>query len=130
MHGAGAKGIVPQRSADMLLQPVVEGEAGYPPAEPAAGATYIVAAPASGPFEGRENSLASWQQEQWIFATPVEGMRVFDRNASVDRRYDNGWSVASPIASPNGGASIDTEARAAISAIIECLRQSGNLPPA
>lgn len=113
---------------DILLQPVVEGEATAPPTEPAAGATYIVASPAIGLFEGREGCLASWQQEQWIFVNPINGMCVFDANASTKRRFNDDWSSPTLIANPEGGTTIDTEARAAIAAILVFLRQSGDLP--
>lgn len=113
---------------DILLQPVVEGEATAPPTEPAAGATYIVASPATGLFEGREACLASWQQGQWIFVNPINGMCVFDANASAKRRFGDDWSLPALIANPEGGTTIDTEARATIAAILACLRQSGDLP--
>lgn len=113
---------------DALLHPVVEGETTTPPSAPQEGECWIVANNADGAFDGHDNELACQQQGQWIFLAPTQGLRVFDKASACDRRYRNGWSLQQPILKPTDGATIDTEARAAIDQILVSLRSSGVLP--
>lgn len=48
-----------------------------PPAAPADGDGYLVAAPASGVWTGREGELASFFGGEWTFVPPVVGWRVW-----------------------------------------------------
>lgn len=48
-----------------------------PPAEPAEGATYIIAPGASGMWSAHEGKIAAWQDGAWAFYTPREGQLVF-----------------------------------------------------
>lgn len=116
--------------ADALLHCAIEGEAADPPLAPAEGENWLVAAAATGAWEGQEGRIACRQGGNWLFVTPVDGMRVLDRAAGQERRYFSGWHMATVPASPSGGTTIDTEARAAISGILATLRSAGILPPA
>ncbi|TIX49373.1 DUF2793 domain-containing protein [Alteraurantiacibacter aquimixticola] len=114
--------------ADLLLHPAIEGEAGTPPANPADGECWLVAAGASDGWAGHDGELACHQAGNWIFATPRNGMTVLDQAAGQLRRYADGWHMASTVAEPSGGSVVDTEARAAITGLIAALVAAAILP--
>ncbi|MDD3798026.1 MAG: DUF2793 domain-containing protein [Novosphingobium sp.] len=116
--------------ADALLHLAVEGEASEPPATPADGDCWLVGSSATGDWTGRDGTIACRQGGTWLFVSPRDGMRAFDRTAGQDRRYADGWQAASPVAAPSGGATVDSEARAAIGGILQALETAGILPPA
>lgn len=63
---------------DALAAPsVISRDHTAPPASPAAGDAYIVAAPASGDWTGREDALAFRVNDGWSFAAPRPGWRVW-----------------------------------------------------
>lgn len=114
--------------ADAYVQAVSQGFAASPPENPQEGDCWIVTAPASDIFTGYADHLACWQQGQWNFLAPFEGLQVFCRSNRVDLRFEGEWKLPIPVTPPAGGLTIDSEARAAIGAIIACLQQSGALP--
>ena len=112
---------------DALVHGSVLDERNDPPPEPAAGDSHIVGSAPTGAWLGRAGALATWAQNQWLFATPVAGALVFD---SADGSYaffdaEAGWRRASASPPPTGGATQDVEARAAITAISDALRNLG-----
>lgn len=115
---------------DMLLHCAVEGEANDPPAAPAEGAVWIVGPAPTGEWSGHAGELAGWQAGAWLFAAPHEGMRVFDRAAGQAAFHAAGWVRAAPPEPPAGGTAMDSEARAAISGLVDALRLVGIFPPA
>ena len=112
---------------DMLVQPVVLGEASVPPANPLRGDSYLVAAKASGDWAGREGAIASWADTQWLFTPAFEGARVYDvaRGSIAVFHPAEGWRRAAAPSAPTGGATQDIEARAAIAAIVARLHSLG-----
>ena len=68
------------------------------------------------------------QTGNWLFATGREGMRVFDRSSQQERLFTSTWQSAITPLTPTGGATVDAEARAAISEVILALRVSGIIP--
>jgi len=131
---------------DMLLHPVVETMAlAVPPADPAAGRGWIVAAGGSGAWAGRAGQLAVWTDGGWRFATPVAGMLAWVTDSGVHARWTGEtwalghWPVAAlvvggrpvvgaqqpAIATPAGGETVDIQARSAISALLGALRNHG-----
>lgn len=110
---------------DMLLHPVIVGESAAEPAEPFPGDCFLVAPGGSGAFSGQDGKLAGWDGQQWTFVEPSQGMVVHDVAAGQTVRFVNGWQRLSAPASPAGGATVDTEARAAIGDLIATLRASG-----
>lgn len=121
---------------------VEEGPVAAPPASPAAGGLYLVAASGtSGSFVGHEGQVAGWTQGGWRFVAPVEGMRLTARSSGVDLHYWNGdWRsgsiraeelviggsrvvgpAATAIAEPAG----DAEGRACLAQILAALRGHG-----
>lgn len=131
---------------DALLHASVESHVlADPPAVPAPGQSWIIAAPATGAWAGRANFLASWTGGGWRFASPVEGMLVWNRASSLWLRWTGAaWSDGTlpasavliggqqvvgarlpAVASPSGGTVIDAEARAAVAALIATLKSHG-----
>jgi hypothetical protein len=130
---------------DMALHPAAEGRAATPPADPAAGQSWIVAAPAAEAWAGREDCLAMWTTAGWRFCAPDEGMTVWDKSIALPIRWSGAaWSggeivcarleVAGQqvvgerqpaVASPSGGTIIDQEARQAVAAVIAALMSHG-----
>lgn len=116
-----------------------------PPANPALGTCYIVAEDATDVWAGKSQCVTGWTSGGWRFVTPVEGMRMYVRSTGTWAIFRNGaWEIgqvraaavvigdeqvvgnrAGAIASPAGGTTVDGEARAAIDAILEALRQHG-----
>ena len=112
---------------DVLVHPVIEGMSDTPPTAPVEGDTWLVVATANGVWSGQEDKLANYVGSQWLFISPQAGMRVFLRNSSQFYLFDNAWMGASEPAVPNGGTTVDVEARDAIADLIEVLRVSGIL---
>lgn len=79
---------------DALIQPVVQGEAATPPANPSSGDSYIVATNASGSWQGRDEEIATWADNQWLFAAPRDGARVRDAAVGALAVFREGSGVA------------------------------------
>lgn len=114
--------------ADTLLHPVVEGEADAPPVAPEDGECWLVGAAASGAWAGEAGKLAAYQAGGWVFVTPRDGLRVLDRSSGQDVRFVGSWRRASAPPIPEGGAIVDSEARAAIAELVDILITGGILP--
>jgi hypothetical protein len=112
---------------DALLHPAIEGEADAPPSAPAQGESWLVGDAPSGAWADQAGKLASYQAGGWIFASPREGMSVLDRATGQGIRYRDGWQRPATPAEPAGGATVDSEARAAIGELIEVLIAAGIL---
>jgi hypothetical protein len=131
---------------DMLLHPAVETMLlAVPPGAPAIGATWIVAAGADGAWAGKSGLLATWTDGGWRFARPVAGMAIWVADRGVHARWTGtAWTIGPwptagiacdgvqvvgtrqpAIAAPTGGATIDNEARTALSAVLNALRNHG-----
>ncbi|MDF7776338.1 DUF2793 domain-containing protein [Sphingomonas sp. AOB5] len=114
------------------------------PSEPAFGDAWIVGAEPAGDWAGRAHAVAGWTAGGWRFLDPFEGLRawvvedggfalftegewVFGR--AHGRLIVDGEQVVGPradaIENPAGGATVDSEARTAISAILLALREHG-----
>ncbi len=110
---------------DALLTPVVEDIRSDPPVSPSDGECWIIGANPQGDWAGREGDIAVFTASTWFFVNPQNGMAVFDKAASVTRRWDGEWSAPAIPAPPTGGATIDAEARTAIGALMATLRNAG-----
>jgi hypothetical protein len=131
---------------DALVQPVaLSADLSEPPAAPAPGACWIVAAEGRGAWVGQEGLIAQWTAGGWRFVMPSAGWRchILDRGAAMvhdgsawrndvirtdgiyidDMRVIGSRSPA--IALPTGGAIIDNEARLVINEILAILRGHG-----
>jgi hypothetical protein len=116
-----------------------------PPNPPVVGTCFLAGPSPTGDWASNANALASYTAAGWRFASPLDGMQVWIKSSSVSAIYAAGaWQVgtlfgskvvvggaqvvgaqASSIADPAGGATIDSEARTAISSILAALRQHG-----
>lgn len=114
--------------ADALLHAACEGEATDPPATPVEGQAWLVGASATGDWAGEDGKLASYQAGNWLFATPNDGMRLFDRSTGQVLLFRGGWQRPSAPAAPSGGTTIDAEARTAIADLIGALTAAGFFP--
>lgn len=131
---------------DLLVHSVAEtiGD-DAPPASPVEGQCWIVGTAPTGEWAGHAGALAGWTAAGWRFMAPVEGMAVWVRASGLLARRGTGdWAVgvlagsalqiggeqvvgarAAAIADPSGGATVDTQARAAIAALLAALRTHG-----
>ena len=110
---------------DALQHPVISGSASIPPADPAAGECWIVEGAATGAWAEKAACLATWDGAEWSFASPVAGMKAWDATNASYRIYNGGWQMAKSVAGPAGGATVDSEARSTIIALLDALRGIG-----
>lgn len=131
---------------DMLVQPVVQSfGATEPPAAPSPGDCHVVGAGAQAAWAGHDHAIAGWTDAGWRFVAPTEGMRFLMAETMVPLSFVAGaWRVgtlavsalsvnglkvvgerADAIPVPVAGATVDSEARAAISSIISALTGHG-----
>jgi hypothetical protein len=116
-----------------------------PPESPQAGTCYIVSDGASGLWAGKASFLAAWTTGGWRFIAPVDGMSLYERTTGTWATFRSGaWEIGvvsasmvqidgqqvvgprgPAIQSPAGGAVVDAEARAALEAVLNTLRQHG-----
>lgn len=114
--------------ADILLHTAIEALATTPPATPSAGQCWLVGTGATGAFAGQANRIAAWSDGGWRFVVPRDGMKVYDLTASAHRLFAGStWRLVTAPAAPTGGSVIDTQARAAIIAVLDALRNAGVL---
>lgn len=135
---------------DIMVQPVVQAVApASVPASPTFGQCWIVGVGASGAWAGRDGAIAAWTAGGWRFVTPFEGMTAWSIADSMQvTRRGTDWiigevnaqqvrinnvrviTVRQPaIATPVGGAMVDSESRDAISSILGVLRTHGLIAP-
>lgn len=96
-----------------------------PPATPIEGTSWLVGASPAGAFAGQAGKLACRQAGNWLFVTPRDGMRLLNRATGQEIRYFGVWQTPAHPAAASGGSVIDSEARAAIGAIIATLESAG-----
>jgi hypothetical protein len=112
---------------DALLHPVAQtfGD-DAPPSTPAIGQCWIIGAAPTGAWSGHSHDIALWSEGGWRFIASVPGMMVWLANDSVwAREVAGNWEVTAAIADPTGGSTVDTEARAAIFALLSAVRSHG-----
>jgi len=113
--------------ADALLHAACEGVASDPPASPADGEAWLVGDGASGAWAGKDGNLACYQSGNWLFAAANDGMHVFDRSTGQTLLYRGAWQRPAGPTTPNGGATIDAEARTALADLVGALTTAGIL---
>lgn len=113
---------------DALLHGAIEAELAVPPASPSDGQAWLVASGASGEWSGKAGQIAARQAGNWLFFVPRDGLRVLNRATGQDIRFKGSWQAAVRPASPSGGATVDSEARAAINGLINSLTVAGIVP--
>jgi hypothetical protein len=135
---------------DIAVQPVVEAAAtDLPPAEPAPGQCWIIGNAPSGEWAGHAGDIAGWTHSGWRFLAPRVGWTAWVIASGTVARFDGvAWSEGVVTAArieiggtqivavqqdaievPTGGATIDVEARAAITSVISALTAHGLVAP-
>lgn len=114
---------------DALIHAAVEdGPLNVPPGGPMEGQCWLVGAAPSGAWAGKAAAVALWNAGGWRFVLPRAGMRVVRSTDGAWLRFDgSAWTGPATIAAPAGGVTIDSEARAAIIALIMHLELQGLL---
>jgi hypothetical protein len=112
---------------DSLLHCAVEGVASAPPSAPNDGESWLVDTNATGDWTANESKIALRFAGEWKFIAPRTGLKLTDISSGKQLQYDGAWKSAAEISAPQGGATIDTEARNSISALIQILRDAGIL---
>ncbi len=130
---------------DRLLQvAVVTRGISVPPAVPVANAAYIVGPAPGGSWAGQAGRLASYDGFGWVFTDPVRGCLAWIIDEGCFAIFDTSWSdgdwpatglsiggrrlLAAPavaVAAPTGGTIVDSEARAALAALLVALANQG-----
>lgn len=111
---------------DLLLHCAVEARLTSPPAAPLPGQSWLVGPGAAGAFAGHEDKIAAWTQGGWRFLAPQPGLQVFDRSLGAFRLFVSGtWREPGSVAPPTGGTTIDVEARATLTKVLEKLVAAG-----
>ena len=117
---------------DALLHPVIEAKLTTPPAgltDSSDGNCWLIGSPATAQWEGRSGQVARWSGGSWRYLEPVSGMTLWLVSGNKRLFYIAGmWVEPSAINSPFGGTVIDVEARAALIAILDHLRQISSIP--
>lgn len=137
-----------------LLDALVHGEAesadlSAPPAEAEPGRCWIVAAGGSAAWAGKDGQVAIASEGGWRFVTPRAGLQMRIANRNVPLFHDGAqWRDSqlgedmlslggervvttrqAAIDDPTGGAVVDAQARATITAILQALRTHGLIAP-
>lgn len=125
------------------------GPANAPPSTPEVGISYICGPAPTGGWTGHPQALACWTEAGWRFVDPVAGLQILDRSSGCTWRYASGqWSLGivnaaevrvdglkvvgarqPAIAGATGGATVDSEARAALALVLAALRSHGLIAP-
>ena len=113
---------------DAMLHLAVEGISQMPPSNPENGLCWIVDLNPQGDWIGQDNSIALRMSDGWKFLPQCSGMSAFDKSSGQRFFFDGTWNAASEPAIPQGGNTIDSEARVAIGALIEAVRHLGAFP--
>jgi hypothetical protein len=134
------------QALDVVVAAAIEGLAlATPPASPAVGSCYLVAASPTGAWAGQANTLAAFTSGGWRFVAPFEGLAALVRSSGSTAVYRNrAWEVGklrgsevaidgvkvvgaqqAAILAPTGGTTVDAQARTAIGSILAALRTHG-----
>ena len=112
---------------DSLLHPSIIDERADPPESPNDGDSYLIGNSATGEWAENDGKVAVWQGDQWIYVAPIEGMALKDVSTGQLLFSQGAWQRPPDVAPASGGATIDTEARAAIESLISALQDYGIL---
>jgi hypothetical protein len=115
---------------DALLHPTVQDEANEAPVSAQDGESWLVGAAPSGAWAEHAGALATYRNGGWIFTDACAGMRVFNLATGQSALFVDTWQKAAELQEPSGGLYVDSQARAAIGALISALRAAGIYPPA
>jgi Protein of unknown function (DUF2793) len=113
---------------DALLCALVEsGPQNAPPTAPLAGQCWLIGSAPTGGWDGRPHQLACWTSGGWRWIEPRGGMTVRISDGRLARFDGAQWMLPPSVSAPVGGATVDSEARTVIAALIVALRDQGLL---
>jgi hypothetical protein len=115
---------------DALLHMAVEAALSAPPAvtDDDIGKCWIISGVPTGVWANKAGQIAYWIGGSWRFVVPHEGMRLWNRYTRRHSLYIlDQWTTAPSVPNPTGGAVVDSEARAALAAILHYFRLIGIL---
>lgn len=134
---------------DFAAQPAVLsiGE-NIPPVDPDPGQAWILGNAPEDEWAGKPRAIAGWTAAGWRFLAPREGMVAWVAEEAGFALFSSGsWAVgqahgrlivegeqvvgprADPIEEPDGGTTVDAEARSAVVEILVALREHGLIDP-
>lgn len=78
---------------------VIDRDLDTPPGSPSEGDTYIVAATATGAWEGHEDEIAFWGGAEWVFYEPRTGWTAVIEDEKVLAGFftGDGWSAGAEL---------------------------------
>ncbi|HCA27477.1 MAG TPA: hypothetical protein DEP05_07555 [Betaproteobacteria bacterium] len=92
------------RALDVLAQlNILDRDLSTPPASPADGDRYIVAAMANGDWTGKEDQVAAWQDNAWRLYAPRQGWLAWIADEGIILSYDG----SSWVGVATGGGSVN-----------------------
>lgn len=112
---------------DLIVHACVMAEQTDPPPDPLPGQCWLIGTPATGVWTGAEGRLAGWTSGAWHFFQPTPGMAVWDSTTRQRLHFDGSWHRPATPALPDGGTTVDSEARAAVAELVLTLKQAGIL---
>lgn len=75
---------------DAMVQTAVEAVTATPPTG-VEGKLYVVGTGPTGAWSGKANYLTQYINRTWVFYSPFEGMRVWDKATAQGMVYKSGW---------------------------------------
>jgi hypothetical protein len=115
---------------DALLHMAVEAVLTVAPAvtDNDIGKCWIINGAPTGAWANKAGQIACWIGGSWRFVVPHEGMGVWNKSTRRHSRFISGqWTTAPSVPNPTGGTAVDSEARAALAAILQYFRLIGTL---
>ena len=90
------------------------------------GKSWVISGVPMGAWANRAGQIAYWVGGSWRFIVPHEGTRIWIKSAQRHSWFIAGqWTTAPAIPNPKGGATVDSEARIALVAILQYFRLVG-----
>lgn len=134
---------------DALIIPSLTGSAGGPPGTPDEGDAWLIAEPSTGAWAQQSGKIATWHAGGWTFLQPQAGYMAWNKATGSHIVFDGSawrlgvWPVRSvevegkqvvgsrqpSVSLPAGGAVVDMEARATLSALLVAVRAHGLIEP-
>mgnify|MGYP003637486485 CR=1 FL=1 len=113
---------------DFLIHPAVQAIESDPEIiVPAPGQSWLVGPGATNDWLDRDDHIAGWTGNGWIFIAPLPWMRIYVESLDNFAVFRGSWQLASAVESPVAGAVVDAEARSAIDSILAALEAQGFL---
>ncbi|RYY46822.1 MAG: DUF2793 domain-containing protein [Sphingomonadales bacterium] len=129
---------------DLVVQGAAVAITGTPPENPEPGQCWIISEAPEGEWTGHPLAVAGWSESGWRFLAPCDGMRMWLGQVAGFAVFSDGeWLIgqahgrvfvagqqligprAEAIVEPDGGIVVDAEARAAILAVLNAMREHG-----